>query len=73
MLVLNRKPGERIMIGSNIVVTVLHVQGDRVRLGFDAPGETPIYREEIFNRMQMQSPPLERGNGFDSPYFVECA
>jgi carbon storage regulator len=46
MLVLSRKPGERIVLG-NIVVTVVSVSGNRVRLGFTAPADVPIRREEL--------------------------
>jgi carbon storage regulator len=47
MLVLSRKRGERIVIGTDVTVTVLEVRGDRVRLGFDAPVEVPVHREEV--------------------------
>jgi carbon storage regulator len=47
MLVLSRKPGERIIIGDNIQVTVLAIRGNQVRLGFSAPGDIPILREEL--------------------------
>lgn len=56
MLVLNRKCGERIVIGGNIQVTVLEVRGDRVKLGFTGPAEVPIHREEIFARIAASSP-----------------
>jgi carbon storage regulator len=47
MLVLSRKKGERLMIGSGIVLTVLEVRGTSVRLGIEAPGDVPILREEL--------------------------
>lgn len=47
MLVLTRKPGESIVIGDDIVVTVVRVAGQKVRLGIDAPKEVRIDREEI--------------------------
>jgi carbon storage regulator len=47
MLVLSRKIGERVNIGGGIVVTVLGINGDKVRLGFDAPVDVPILRQEI--------------------------
>ncbi len=47
MLVLARKIGEKIVVGDEIVVTVLSVHGDRVKLGFVAPVEVPIHRQEI--------------------------
>ncbi|GIX04057.1 MAG: hypothetical protein KatS3mg113_1063 [Planctomycetaceae bacterium] len=47
MLVLSRKRGERILINGTIVLTVLEVEGQRVRLGIDAPPEIPIRRGEL--------------------------
>ena len=47
MLVLSRKLGEAIAIGEGITVTVVDVQGDRVRLGFTAPADVPIHRQEV--------------------------
>lgn len=47
MLVLSRKPGERIRVGRNIYVTVVRCQDGKVRLGFEAPKEIPIVRAEI--------------------------
>lgn len=47
MLVLTRKSGERIVIGGDIQVTVLHVQGNRVKLGLTGPSVMPIQRGEL--------------------------
>ena len=47
MLVLSRKVGERTMIGEMIVLTVLRVNGRRIRLGFEAPPDIIIRREEL--------------------------
>lgn len=47
-LVLSRKTGERVMIGHDIVVQVVEINGNKVRLMFTAPGSLPIYREEIY-------------------------
>ena len=47
MLVLTRKIGERIVIDDRITVTVLEVQGNRIRLGIEAPKEIPVMREEL--------------------------
>ena len=51
MLVLSRKPGQLIRIGSDVEVMVLGVQGDRVRVGLTAPAEVSIHRQEVFDRM----------------------
>jgi carbon storage regulator len=47
MLVLSRKENERLMIGDNVVVTIVRVSGGQVRLGIEAPAEISIRREEL--------------------------
>lgn len=47
MLVLSRKLGEKIMIGNDIVLTIVKIDRNQIRLGIEAPGDVPIYREEI--------------------------
>jgi carbon storage regulator len=47
MLVLSRRESQRIMLGDEIVVTVVRVSGEQVRLGIDAPPEVLILREEL--------------------------
>jgi len=47
MLVLSRKPGERVRIGSAITLTVLSMQRGRIRIGIEAPDQLPVYREEL--------------------------
>ena len=54
MLVLSRKQDQRIVIGDNIVVTVVEIRGDRVRLGIEAPTEVPVHRREIYEAIQRQ-------------------
>jgi carbon storage regulator len=48
MLILTRRPGERVVIGDEVLVTVMGVSGHTVRLGIDAPRGVSIYREEIW-------------------------
>ena len=52
MLVLSRKECETIMIGDNIKVTVLKIEGKNIRLGFEAPQHIEIHREEVYNEIQ---------------------
>jgi len=52
MLVLTRKLGETVIINDNISVTVLGIQGGIIKLGFNAPRDVSIDREEIFYRKQ---------------------
>lgn len=47
MLVLSRRVGERLVIGDNIVITVIDVRSDGVRIGIDAPREIRVTRAEI--------------------------
>ncbi len=47
MLVLSRKESERIRLGDSIVVTVVRVNGDKVRLGIEAPADMLVLREEL--------------------------
>ena len=48
MLVLSRQRDESIVIGDNVVVTVVDIRGDKVRLGIDAPSEIPVHRREVY-------------------------
>lgn len=52
MLVLSRKRGESIMIGDQIEITVLGVEGDNVRIGISAPSEVDIFRKEVYVSIQ---------------------
>jgi len=47
MLVLSRKLGEKIIIGNNIVVTVVKIDRNQIRIGIEAPQDVPVFREEI--------------------------
>lgn len=48
MLILTRKPGESIIVGNTVRITIVELSGGMVRLGFDAPQDVSIYREEIY-------------------------
>jgi len=48
MLVLTRKSNQSIVIGDDVIVTVLEVRGDHIRLGITAPRDVPVHREEIW-------------------------
>lgn len=74
MLVLTRKPGERIVIGGCITVKVIAVRGDRVQLGFEAPSGVPIVREEILLRDSPPSlEPAALSPRSESMFYPECA
>jgi len=66
MLILSRKTGESLIVGDDVVVTVLGVKGNQVRLGVRAPQEKTVHREEIFKKVKSGSggrfrPPKQRG------------
>jgi carbon storage regulator len=63
MLVLTRKVGERIHIGESIVVTVVRIQGDKVRLGVEAPANVAVHRHEVYDRMNPGTQPVVGGDG----------
>lgn len=52
MLVLSRKQDEKIIIGDSITLMVVSIQGDKVRLGIEAPKEVSIHREEVYRAIQ---------------------
>lgn len=62
MLVLTRKAQERILIGNDIKVTVVAIQGRNVRIGIEAPGEIPVFRDEIIRGREL-APGGECRNG----------
>ncbi|WP_255689033.1 carbon storage regulator CsrA [Actinoplanes sp. DH11] len=52
MLVLTRRSGESVMIGDDVVITVLEARGDVVRLGIEAPRDVQVHREEVYRELQ---------------------
>lgn len=55
MLVLTRKLGESITIGDDVKVTIIEVKGKQVKLGVEAPQQTTVHREEIYQRVQEEN------------------
>lgn len=54
MLVLSRKRDERIVIGPDIVITVVDIRGDKVRIGIEAPQSVSVHRQEVFDAIQRE-------------------
>src|ERR1700749_1401985 len=73
MLILTRRPGERVVIGEDVLITVMGVSGQTVRLGIAAPEGLPIYREEIWlavkeeNRAAAAAAPDELPGSAEAP------
>jgi carbon storage regulator len=55
MLIITRKPGEKIMLGDDVIIEVMEISGSRVRIGIAAPRSVPVYREEIWNAVKQEN------------------
>jgi carbon storage regulator len=55
MLIITRRPGEKVMLGEDIVVHVMEIVGNSVRVGIEAPRSLPVYREEIWNAVREEN------------------
>jgi carbon storage regulator len=55
MLIITRRPGEKIMLGDDIVVEVIEVSGSSVRVGIAAPKSVAVYREEIWRAVKEEN------------------
>jgi carbon storage regulator len=55
MLVLSRQRDESIVIGDNVVVTIVDIRGDKVRLGIQAPDEVPVHRREVYDAIRREN------------------
>jgi carbon storage regulator len=55
VLIITRRPGEKIMLGEEIVVHVMEIVGNSVRVGIEAPRSIPVYREEIWNAVREEN------------------
>ncbi len=65
MLALTRKKGSSIMIGSDIEITVLGIQGEQVKLGIVAPKEISVHRKEIFEQIQKENAEAAQSSNID--------
>jgi carbon storage regulator len=65
MLILTRRIGERLVIGTEVTVTVMGFKGNQVRIGVNAPKEVTVHREEIFEQIkrELQSSPAIKSDG----------
>lgn len=60
MLVLTRCRNESIMIGENVEIMIVDVQGGKVRLGIIAPKSVPVHRREVYEAIQREKKPKNR-------------
>ena len=54
MLILTRRPGDKIIINDDITITVMGWRGNQIKLGIEAPPEVKVHREEIYNKIKEQ-------------------
>ncbi|MDY0225568.1 carbon storage regulator, CsrA [Desulfomicrobium apsheronum] len=55
MLILSRRPGESVHVGDDIKITILSIKGQQIKLGLEVPEHMPVYREEIYLKVQTQN------------------
>lgn len=55
MLVLSRQRDESIVLGDNIVITIVEIRGEKVRLGIQCPTEIPVHRQEVYEAIQREN------------------
>ncbi len=72
MLVLTRKAGESIVIGNDVVITVLEIRGGQIRIGIDAPREVAVHRAEIYRQVMEANRAAVRSDR-DSPILKTTA
>lgn len=59
MLVLSRRKSQKIVLSDGIVITVVAIQGDKVRIGIEAPKDVPVHREEVYRAIHGPKPDPE--------------
>ena len=69
MLILSRKLDEKIVIGDNIIVTIVAVSGDTIKLGIDAPREVKVYRAEVYEEILRANIEAAKAAGETPPGF----
>ncbi len=55
MLILSRKPNQKILIGDNIEITLVEIKGEQVKIGINAPSSVKVFREEIYKEIQTEN------------------
>lgn len=70
MLMITRKPGEKILIGQDVTIEIVEIAGNTVRVGISAPRELPVYREELWESVKREN---EAAAGADPKRLGELA
>ena len=72
MLVLTRKKGQALMIGNDIELSIIDIQGDQVRIGINAPRSVPIHRKEIYEEIKKENLSAVAGKETDINELTMC-
>ena len=67
MLILSRRVNEKIVIGEDVVVSVVEVRGDQVKLGIEAPRNVKVFRQEVFDAIQEENKKAAAAAGAQLP------
>jgi carbon storage regulator len=67
VLIITRRVGEKIVVGDDIVITVMEVAGNNARIGIHAPREIPVYREELWEAVKRENEAAARQAPTDLP------
>jgi carbon storage regulator len=67
MLILSRRVNEKIVIGDDVVVSVVEVRGDQVKLGIEAPRNVKVFRQEVFDAIQEENKQAAAAAGAQLP------
>ena len=62
MLIITRRPGEKVMLGDDVVIEVIEVSGSSVRIGIDAPKSVRVYREELWRAVKAENEAAARAD-----------
>ena len=63
MLVLSRQRDESIIIGEDIIITIVDIRGEKVRLGISAPAHVPVHRKEVFEAIKREKAANDQAEG----------
>ena len=63
MLIITRRPGEKVMLGDDVVIEVIEVSGSSVRIGIAAPKSIPVYREELWRAVKDENEAAAKAKG----------
>ena len=73
MLIITRRPGEKVMIGDDVVVEVMEIVGNQVRIGVRAPRSVRVYREEIWLAVKEENEAAMSSAGIPAPAAADKA